>query len=577
MDQSNANQISFENIRSSLDDHYKQFTDYDEFYNSPVTQQILFLIKTQLRIDNENMMLNKDISSACQFAPRIHSSLDKKTRIIHKFALEIFPPKDQEPSSLTNSCIKYNKLLATLSFYYKAQENAKKEKFINDRLEYQKAKSCAYDYHNKNKKLWCELKNRPISSQVSEPTAMPVEIAALEEFSDFFNFLSSKKSVLKEPAITTDEIGSYVKFNRGAVYTDGRIDLCKQVVGPQWSSNLMESFKDNAQIKHFLLGNNIINTKGAEAIANFLNNPHEAKIITWYLAGNSINAEGIKIICDALKTDPDMKYLWLKRNPLKTEGMNHIADLLKVNNNIKILDLHNTATLDDGVRILVEGLKENKSLRHLYLDANGITSVGVQYLCDYFQYITNNNRKGLTSLWISMNRLNDQGACALFEAIKDYPYMKRLCVGSNRLSSISAKTLYESLKDHPKLLSLNIGLYKATGDLNELSNRLEDQGASYIAQFIKANKTVRDLDISDNSITHDGLHLISDALRHNDSLFHLGFSQYGLQINKEFIKKIDNKLQQNINNAPVEVEKKRRFIRHSKKILLIDSIYRNRK
>ena len=36
---------------------------------------------------------------------------------------------------------------------------------------------------------------------------------------------------------------------------DGRIDMCKQVVGRDWIGELVDAIKDSADVEHFLLGN----------------------------------------------------------------------------------------------------------------------------------------------------------------------------------------------------------------------------------------------------------------------------------------------------------------------------------
>lgn len=544
-----------------LINEYLQETSIEKFKESPIIHQVKNNMVTQLLKDSENLKNDENVTDCGVYAPRMHSSLDRKTRISHDIALAIFPPKDNEQINLVWSYIQYQRLIAKLAEKYRTQE---KEKKIIE----QSFKKARFDGQ---KKLWCSLKNRPISKQIAVPEAMPVQVSTIEELEPFFNFLKSNKPILPEH---TDNNGSYMKFKRGAVYTDGRMDLCKQVVGPNWIKQLMDSILNNDQIKHFLLGNNIINIEGAKAISEFLLTPdRKSRIETWYLAGNSINTEGIGIICDALKLDQDMKYLWLKRNPLYSEGMKSIAELLKVHNKIEILDLHNTAVFDDGLAYLVEGLKENKSLRNLYLDANGITVKGVKYLAEYFM-----NRKeiGITSLWIDMNRLDDEGIEILLESVKNYSYLKRLNIGSNRASWKAAEMVYKTLTNHKSLEVLDLGVYKSTADMGELSNKIEDDGAKYIAKFISENKKVKLLSILHNHITNEGIELIATAMEKNDTILFLNYTQYGVVVSQKVVKKISDKLKENKDRVGDPDERNPKYIMHSKEVLLIGSIYRNK-
>lgn len=47
-------------------------------------------------------------------------------------------------------------------------------------------------------------------------------------------------------------------FIRGALFPDGRMDLCKQVVGPNSIVELCQAVSQSGAFKHFLLGNNIV-------------------------------------------------------------------------------------------------------------------------------------------------------------------------------------------------------------------------------------------------------------------------------------------------------------------------------
>ena len=82
----------------------------------------------------------------------------------------------------------------------------------------------------------------PISDAVLHPKPMPTDIAKVKEFKDILSFLK-RNSLPKEPA----------EFVRGIVHTDGRLDLCKQGVGPHLH-HVTEALVGNNVIKHFLIG-----------------------------------------------------------------------------------------------------------------------------------------------------------------------------------------------------------------------------------------------------------------------------------------------------------------------------------
>lgn len=531
------------------------------------------LFANQLKLDIIEYKQNRQVTECAFFAPRKSDTNEQKKKFVYKIAFLVFPPKLNDQESRTKSHISYQKTLSLLSTKFKDQEFqkiAQKTKFKMARLA-------------EHRELWESLKTRPLSELITNPTAMPVEVSREEELDPFFNFLEKNENVDHNKHLEYDtewlNDEECFKFNKGAVYTDGRMDLCKQVVGPLWINKLMNSLKKNEHIKHFLLGNNIIGTIGALAIKNFMQTPHKSRINTWYIAGNAIDSTGIEYIVDAFENDTDIKELWLKRNPICVDGMKHINRLLKNNKSIITLDLHNTATLDEGVKQIFDGLKENTTLENLYLEANGITHESAKYISEYFDMLVKENRKGLTSLWIGMNKLGDDGVIEIVNSLKNYKYIERLCVGSNMITGIGMKAIYNAFKDHPTLRMLDVGMYKSTADMEMVTNRVSDEGAKYIADLIKENKVLEYISILHNDISNEGIKLISEALQKNNTLLFLDFKQYFVGIDQPIHKSIMDKLKQNRESRNIGgVEKEyQRYLKHTKEIVKIDSIYRNKK
>lgn len=521
-----------------------------------------------LLTDMHLLSKNINVTDCALNAPRLHSSLDKKTKIAHKMAFSLYPLINDESKPLNirkkYSYIRYSKLISGLTRQFKLQL-AKEEQIA---LAYKNIKNSC------KRENFCELKKLPPSINITEPTAMPVDVAKLEELQPFFDYLQRNEAV-----INVENGLDYIQFNRGACYIDGRIDLCKQVVGSDWIGNLMKSITNNSYINHFLLGNNIIDEVGATEIAKFITNEHKPKITTWYLAGNRINANGIKEIAQALENDTDAIALWLKRNPIKT-GSKYLGEMLKKNKKLRILDLHNTGLFDEGIRYLMDGLIENRTLRHLYVDANALTPIGATYIANYFNYLVERNEKGLVNLWMDMNRFDDEGISLIANSIKNYKYLKRLSVGSNRIGPNGAKILLDSLVNHEKLITLSIGLYKSTSDMGELPNNIGDLGVEYIVKFIENNKSVKVLNIEHNGISLDGIIKIIEAIQKNDNLLFVYYLQRGIVVPQEIYGKLRAKLTENIKKHigityGEFCNKHLRFIKHTKYIKDIDSIYRN--
>jgi Ran GTPase-activating protein (RanGAP) involved in mRNA processing and transport len=546
-----------------------KFFDYrNEIANCTFKHENLNDIIEQLTLDKILYDKGDNVSECAYFAPRNVGKSKFKLDIVEEIIQSLFPFEKDDKKMKTYGYIQYQQLLSQLTNKFIDQELSKQ---MNEQS-YKMIRLAEY------RDLWEKLKNADLSEQILNPSAMPVEIAPKEDLESFFHFLESNMDIEKENATDYEWLDeeSCIRFTRGAVYSDGRMDLCKQVVGPSWINDLMDSLKFNDKIKHFLLGNNIIGPVGGLAIKNFLLNEHVPKIKTWYLAGNDLNEEGIKYLVDGLENDTDCDELWLKRNPIKVDGMKHIQRLLEKNKSITTLDLNNVATLDEGCKYLFEGLKSNSTLKILYLDANGITNIGIKYMVDYFEYLIKHDKVGITSLWIGMNRIYDDGAIELVNTLKNYHYLERLCLSSNALTEKSMPYIYEAFRNHPSIFMLDFGMYKSTADMRELTNKLGDESIDYIIKLLNENLNLKYLSILHNDISDDGIKRIvdSDSFENHKNLLFFDYKQYFTPMPKDIRNKITDILSRNRDLNGVK-ENDLRYIKHTKEIVKIDSIYRN--
>lgn len=512
-------------------------------------------------------------------APQLNTLVDKQTGLAHKIASILFPIETsitqedinnrefiKKVSDKIGSYISYRRLLGRLRKAYRHQIAPKPKELTI----YQQARL------NGTREIYHQLKqDQTIPDVIANPQPMEVSVAPLNELQPFFQFLQNQ-----DANSMVDEEG-VISFTRGTQFADGRMDMCKQVVGSPWISQLMESIRNNQNIKHFLLGNNIIGFEGAKAIARFLKHKHRPQIKTWYLAGNDIDSRGIKLISDELCHDKTIQALWLKRNPIGIKGAIHLSDMLRHNQNIEILDLHNTAIFDQGVSYLFESLKDNHSMDSLYLDGNAITQEGAYVITNYFNQLNQQKRKGISTLYLSINRIGDQGAIALAQSLAQYPHLKRLSLGSNRIEAQGGREILAQFVNHPSLIYLDLGGYKSTSDMCELPNNMGDEIVPALCDFIRKNKTLQSLSIRDNNISLAGLELIVDALEDNNTLLDFSYEQFGLRLYKNLIDRIRFKLKENVSQGLgitwQEFKNNRlRYIKHDQAVKNIDSIYRNR-
>jgi Ran GTPase-activating protein (RanGAP) involved in mRNA processing and transport len=518
----------------------------------------------QLKEDTDSMLCNQPISDLCFVLPRA-----KGQNARGLFAKELVNRYFTNTEDELGIRIQFNRLLARLADHHRLIEATE----FSEQAQFRQSRG--NDYGN----VWERIReesHRPLGDNVAQPGPDPVDRQAnpqdLKPLLDWFQ--SGSEIVTNHYAKSVK--AEVMRFPVGSVFPDGRLDLFKQGVGQDLVSPLITAIQSSKRIKHVQLGNNFISLIGAKKIGELVTEG-KSEIETWYLGGNEFDRSCLDLLCHGLLEDTHCKSLWLKRNPVKPEGAVFLRRLLEENETIELLDLQNTGLFDSGLQILLEGLCHNRSVETLYLDANGITAEGAAFVANYFHYLSDTAQVGVKRLWLSMNRLQDEGTALILRSLKSYIHLESLSLGSNGCSAIVAQQLYECLVDSTNLKHLDIGMYKATADLQELTNRISDEGVPYIAKLVAENKNLRALSVSCNGISNEGLRvLLEEGVKKSDSLVHLEYHQYGLKIDEEIKREIESKLELNWIAMKLDMTKYEyvRFLKHSPLVQFIDSIYK---
>ncbi|CAF1082908.1 unnamed protein product [Adineta ricciae] len=365
----------------------------------------------------------------------------------------------------------------------------------------------------KDRPLFCtrqqreEVLSASPASNVIHPQPQPIVPCPLEELQPLIEYLRANK-----PGPSDDK--NPIVFPRGTMMTGGRLDLCKQAVGPQGVQPVLDAMKHSSTVNRLLLGNNIVGRPGAEAISDYIRFNPDSTIDTWYIACNRFDSDSIGLLCDALATDTKVKALWLKRNPILASGAVHIARMLSSNTCIQTLDLLNTGLLDKGCEILFGGLKMNRTLKHLYIDSNGLTVKCAEVIRRHFE----ENDSCLETLYLSCNALTDAGTCQIAAGLKHDKCLQRLSLASNSVGPDGARSLTDALIHHPSLQQLGLGFLKSTTIFGGLDNILGNEGAAEISRLIQFNQHIRSIDLARNAISEQGLIQLRDALKINHTL-----------------------------------------------------------
>ncbi len=516
------------------------------------------------------MSHGSSISESCLTAPRRKAKDPSEAALAREVAALLYP---SEPESLS-TIIKYDSDMRILRNRVRLQRNEQIEVKKED-----EPHSIASAVRRQGR--WDEKED-----SVTMPPAipMPVEISSLDTLMPFFDYLEtnvlfqpSEDLPLKlEPYYGTP----FIEFQKGIVYEDGRMDLCKKVLGPPNVSPLLNSLSANSHVKHFLLGNNIIGPSGCRRLAKFIER-HPERIQTWYLAGNCIDRESFTGLAKALTKSETVHSVWLKRNPLTSESGAALRRLIVQTKNLTTLDLDQTELADEGVVAMLSDLPGDISLRHLYLNGNGISSSGCAAISSYLS----NPRCGLESLFLSVNPIGCTGCTVLAPALAKNKSLKRLSISSGGITSPGAIKLFEALKAHPTLQGLHLGQNYATIDLGQRFNWLDDEMVEACEDFLRNAKALRYLNLGLMAVSYPVLARLAAAAASSTTLCYYDATSIFLQsrvVEPRTRKILAVTLRENVKrlydgldyNAFLQGEL--RFLRNTREVRYIDSLYRNR-
>ena len=323
-----------------------------------------------------------------------------------------------------------------------------------------------------------------------------------------------------------------------------KVDLCKQMLGPEGAKAIMEALRHNGTVRSVLLGADEIGPQGAVAVGEALLDNKRLKTV--FLGCNGIGLVGAEAIAKAIKANNTVEGYWLKRNQLTKPGVQLILEALRTNTSVTTLDLVQNDLGPEGAEILYNLLKDNNPntesnsttdeklrsfsdvvsnttisknsqnvnnnnannantnnnhndndkkneesvqvvpynnthLKHIYLSGNNFGVEGVPFITKLIQ-----ENSSITHLYLDLNNLGDDGLIKLSEAFRTPNHIDTLALQSNNITDISFSHFFNILTaaSNKTLKVLNFGYSKSTKIMSGKPNRITDNGLESLEKFL---------------------------------------------------------------------------------------------
>ena len=276
--------------------------------------------------------------------------------------------------------------------------------------------------------------------------------------------------------------------------------------------------------------------------------------ISW----SNITDEGAKIVAKALQRNSSLKELDISNNDIISHGIIEITEAIKVNTTLSLLDVsgNNMDRSAEVARALSDHLKHNNTLQVLKISWNDTEDTTYIYAlgknnectCLYVENVwpvsewTNNTVYFIDHCIYDTSSFNyckfefsETEAILLTALVHGNIDVTAIIIVNRKISDSATVVVSDFLKTNKTINKLKLSENIISTDaikqiiksiqnnttlqiLDISSNGISDDGGVTISEYLKANATLKELDISNNEITIDGIIEIAKAIAANTTL-----------------------------------------------------------
>ena len=354
------------------------------------------------------------------------------------------------------------------------------------------------------------------------------------------------------------------------------LDIANNKVGDDGAAAISDSLKTNTLLQSLSISGNCITSEGAGKIAEAIQanttlnalNTSNAKISydgavaisnslrcnnslqSLNISHNSITNKGIIAITESIQINSTLQILNISKNHISIEGLVYFMEAIKNNCTLQVVNITHNNVTRSGFTSIKQRIENLQHSIQIYASWNEINQYGKlvtkistscasdnieddvwsfdEYDADHSvmclseclkeddtlqELVLTNYLHNFSFFTSENNKVTNEGAKMISEAIKMNKTLQKLQITHNSISDDGAAAISDGLKCNSSLQELNMSF-----------NKITNEGAKMISEAIKMNNTLQKLQITHNSISDDGVAAISDGLKCNSSLQELNMS-----------------------------------------------------
>eukprot|EP01027_Heterolobosea_sp_BB2_P009525 GEZU01014029.1.p1 GENE.GEZU01014029.1~~GEZU01014029.1.p1 ORF type:complete len:825 (-),score=258.10 GEZU01014029.1:123-2384(-) len=255
------------------------------------------------------------------------------------------------------------------------------------------------------------------------------------------------------------------------------------------------------------------------------------------LSNNDITEEGVSTIVNLFKLTPNLRYFNMSGNIIENKGAMALATGLALCSKIETVILKECSVGNKGIAALIEACGNRDSFTTLNMEDNRITDIGATKTLGKF--LESNNT--LTHLNLSKNRIEFKGLEAILKGLEKNSALEYFDISDNPIgASKGGMRLVAAIEKNNSLTGLRAADNKFTGEVlskigaalakkkkfekldlsnNLFSQKMDKAGAKEFAQFLSEQDCeLAELNLDNNELDSEFGEALADALKTNNSL-----------------------------------------------------------
>ncbi|KAG7551224.1 Leucine-rich repeat [Arabidopsis thaliana x Arabidopsis arenosa] len=320
---------------------------------------------------------------------------------------------------------------------------------------------------------------------------------------------------------------------------------------------ILASLKD--QLKEVDLSDFVAGRPEVEAleVMNIFSDALQGSILSSLnLSENALGEKGVRAFGALLKSLSSLEELYLMNDGISKEAAQAVSELIPSTENLRVLHFHNNMTGDEGALAIAEVVKRSPLLENFRCSSTRVGSEGGIALSEALKHCTHMEKldlrdnmfgteagvslsktfssfKHLTELYLSYLNLEDEGAIAIVNALKESASpIEVLEMAGNDITVEAASAIAACVAAKQDLNRLNLS-----------ENELKDEGCVQIAKSMEEDHSkVQYIDMSTNYIRRAGARALAHVVVKKEAFKLLNIdgniiSEEGIEELKEIFKK----------------------------------------